>query len=93
MVGQLSRYSNWLRARWPGFNSWQGQVIFPLPRSVQTSSDHTQLPVLWVPGARSQGKSGRGLKLTTHLRLVSAEANEAEVYLHFTLSLLGMVRN
>jgi hypothetical protein len=30
----------------------------------------TQPPIQWVPGALSQGWSGRGVKLTTHLQLV-----------------------
>jgi hypothetical protein len=30
----------------------------------------TEAPIEWVPGALSQGESGQGIKLTTHLQPV-----------------------
>jgi hypothetical protein len=37
-ISILSRYSDGLRAGWPGFHSWQEQVIFSILHSVQSGT-------------------------------------------------------
>jgi hypothetical protein len=54
-----------------GFDSRQGQRIFPLASVSRPALGPTQPPVQWVPGVFSPGvKRGRGVMLTTHPHLV-----------------------
>jgi hypothetical protein len=54
-----------------GGSSSPGRVNnFHLSISSRPALGSTQPPIKWVPGSLSRGKSGRGVKLTTHLQLV-----------------------
>jgi hypothetical protein len=48
-----------------------GSRIFSSPRRPDRLWGSIQSPIQWVPGAVSLGLSGRGVKLTTHIQLVS----------------------
>jgi hypothetical protein len=47
-----------------------GVKNFLFSKSSRLALWSTQPPIQWVPGALSQGYSGRGVKLTIHLQLV-----------------------
>jgi hypothetical protein len=49
-------------------------------------------PKQWVPGALSQGGTGWEVKLIIHFHLAS-RSRIMEIYLHFFVSLRGMVLN
>jgi hypothetical protein len=54
-----------------GFDTRQGQRIFPLSSVSRPALGPTQPPVQWVPEVLSPGvKRGRGVTLTTHPHLV-----------------------
>jgi hypothetical protein len=54
-----------------GFDSRRGLGIFLFTIVPRTALGLTQPIIQWVPGALSLGQSVRGVKLTTHLHLVS----------------------
>jgi hypothetical protein len=58
------------RAGLPGFDFLRGQVIF-LFAIMSMALGPTQSPVQLTPWTLSRGYSGRGVKLTTHVHLVS----------------------
>jgi hypothetical protein len=52
------------------FNSWQRQEIFLFPTTSRLALGPVQPPMLWILQMFPWVKSGRGVKLTTHLHLV-----------------------
>jgi hypothetical protein len=74
------------------FDSWQGQDS-SLLNVVQTDSgSHPACYPMDTIGSNFRGYSGRGVKLTTHLHLVS-RSKIVELYLHSPIYLLGVVLN
>jgi hypothetical protein len=70
---QLSWYSNWLHAgRQRSKSSCPSRVTnFLFTTSFKLALGPTQPHIQWVPELVPRAQSGRGLKLTTHLQLVS----------------------
>jgi hypothetical protein len=54
-----------------GFKSWWELGIFIFTTVSRMALGPTQLPIQWIPGALSLGINCQGMKLTTHLHLVS----------------------
>jgi hypothetical protein len=52
-----------------GFDSRQRQTIFRFSLPFGSAVEPIQSPMQWVSGAHSPGKSGRSVKLTTHIHL------------------------
>jgi hypothetical protein len=64
--GQLSPYSDGLRAGWPGFDFRQRQeIFFPLLHNVQTGSRAHSASYPIATGSLPRGKSSLGVKLTS----------------------------
>jgi hypothetical protein len=59
-VGQLSQYSDGLRAGWLGFNSQQEQVILLCSTASRQALQATQPHIQWVPGALFPGIKQQG---------------------------------
>jgi hypothetical protein len=75
-----------------GFDSRYSQDIFIFSTAYRSALGPTQPPIQWEPGAISLGESGRGVKLTIHLHLVS-ESIMVEKYLHGPTRFRGVVLN
>jgi hypothetical protein len=56
---ELSRYSDWLRAGPPEFDSRQGPDMFLYSIASRPALGSTQSPVQWVPDALSPGVRGQ----------------------------------
>jgi hypothetical protein len=86
-LGLRSRYSDWLRARWPtGRSSSPGRVKnFLFSTSSRPAVGST---IQGLPGAIS-----RGVKLTTHLQLVPRSRKCSYIHLPPPTSLHGIVLN
>jgi hypothetical protein len=73
----FSTYSDGLRVRFPA-----GANFFLFSTASKPALRPTQHPIQWTFGALSPGgKSGKGVKLTTHLHLVP-RSRKVEIYLH-----------
>jgi hypothetical protein len=80
--GELSRYSDWLRAGWSEFDSRRGLEIFLFDTMTRPALRPTQLPIQWVPGALFLGVKRPGRE-AGHSLPSSAEVKECvEIYLH-----------
>jgi hypothetical protein len=79
--GQLSRYSDWLRAgRRRGRSSCPGRVKnFLFSTSSRPALGPTQPPIQWVPGARSPGVKREGRE-ADYSPPINAEVKKTWVY-------------
>jgi hypothetical protein len=78
-LGQLSRYSDELRARRPGFDSWPGQGFSLLDRIQTGSGAHPAPYPMGTGGAISSGVK-RLCREADHSPPTSAELKNTEIY-------------
>ena len=71
--------------------TWDQCLWSAVPR-LQTTLGSTQLPIQWVPGVFLRELSCRGVRLTTHLRLVPRLIKSVAVLLHLIYYLMAFKR-
>jgi hypothetical protein len=87
-----SRYSDLLPGRLRGRSSSPGRVKnFHFSTSSRTTLGLTQPRIQWVLGVLSLGIKGQGVKLTTHLQLVSGDQENMAIYIDSLTRLHGVV--
>jgi hypothetical protein len=71
-LGQLSLYSDGLQPGWPGFDSWQGKIVYLLQCPEQLWGPPSILSSEYC-GLFPQGSGGQGVKLIIHIILCQGQ--------------------
>jgi hypothetical protein len=80
-VFALTSITNITTTCWGMFDSRQWKFIFFLSTASRPALEPAQPLIQWLPGVPCPAKSGRGVKLTTHLYLLS-RSRMVQQYLH-----------